>query len=411
MTLTLLREHRATPVAAVSRPAGGGVAFAITADRVTAATAVAASPAVSGRPAHLIGRRSVLAFGLVLSCPGAAITALSWQVLAGGRLIQGTDATMRFPASLALLLCALPTSRRARGITLGCACGGGGMLALLTSNGWLPVVHGRQTPFVPCAGLVAALLLLAPALPHPGTVRHVPDFVGAVPPASAVAAGVLANPRGSVWGWLSPRSPGHAIDSRPWRRDGFPRVTGSACLFGAVSFAALALGPPYPMATGLTSSPAWTWPVVSSPAMIASSVAATLAGRRIGQYEVIFGGGLVLGGFAIGAIGTGARLGGAIGVTGATVLIDRPFPEGPVPGYASVLVVIPPAVLLAATALVRVAGASSHGMEHRSQRAADGGRRSPAGPSPGRATPSTRYGARPRRSRPVSRSTTCPQPE
>ncbi|MEO3868940.1 hypothetical protein ABGB18_08935 [Nonomuraea sp. B12E4] len=109
-------------------------------------------------------------------------------------------------------------------------------------------------------------------------------------------------------------------------------------------------------------------------------MAATLAGRPTGQYGVIYGGGLVLGGgcalirhaSAIGTIGTVAMLGGAIGVTGATMPIDRPFLEGPVPGYASVLVVVlPAAVLLAATALVRVAGASGRGMEHRSQRAAE----------------------------------------
>ncbi|MGN9841720.1 hypothetical protein ACTMTI_26700 [Nonomuraea sp. H19] len=58
-------------------------------------------------------------------------------------------------------------------------------------------------------------------------------------------------------------------------------------------------------------------------------------------------------------------------MTGATVPIYRPFPDGPVPGYTSVLVATPAAVLLAATALVRVAGASGRETECGSQRAAE----------------------------------------
>lgn len=174
-------------------------------------------------------------------------------------------------------------------------------------------------------------LTLAPALPHPpGTVRHVPDLVGAVLSASAVAAGVLAVSRGGAWGWLPPRSPDPAnADAVP------PR-------------------------------------------------GALVAARRRRPTDldgVVPGGDLALGGdrapggraSAFGATGTGVVLGGAIGVTGATVLIDRPS-ERPVPGHASVLVAVPmAAVLLAATALVRVAGASGRETESRSQGAAEEG--------------------------------------
>jgi hypothetical protein len=165
-------------------------------------------------------------------------------------------------------------------------------------------------------GAGAALLALAPALPHPlGTVRHVPDPVGAVLTASAVAAGVLAGSRGSAWGRLSSRAP--------------------ACAAGCA---------------GVTS--------------------------------------------------TGAVLGGAIGVTGATVLIGRPFVRRPVPGHASVLVaVLMAAALLAATALVRVAGASGRETGHRSQRAAEG---EPAVPR--------RLPARPRRRFDHVRSEAAPEP-
>ncbi|TMR23639.1 hypothetical protein ETD86_07300 [Nonomuraea turkmeniaca] len=152
-----------------------------------------------------------------------------------------------------------------------------------------PADCGRRGLLVPCAGLVAAPLALAPALPRPsGTVRHVPDLVGAVLLASAVAAGVLAKPRGSAWGWL------------------------------------------YALGGGGPARPA----------------------------------------SAIGAISTGVVLGGAIGVTGATVLIGR-FLREPAPVHASLLVAFPAAVLLAAAALVRVAEASGRETGLRSQCAAE----------------------------------------
>ncbi|WP_433431332.1 hypothetical protein [Nonomuraea sp. CA-141351] len=202
-----------------------------------------------------------------------------------------------------------------------------------------------------------------------------PDLVGSVLLASAVAAGVLANTRGSAWGWLSQRPPGRAaalavllarsfatswrrrtgaIDLRLRRRRGFPWAAGASCLSGSASFAVLTMGPPYvEKAEPLT-------------AMIAAIPAAAPAARRVGPVEAGHGGGLAPGG--------GAMLGGAIGVVGAMVLIDRPFLEVPVSGRASVLVaVLLAAVLLAATALVRVAGASGSETEPGSQRTAEEG--------------------------------------
>ncbi|WP_346114868.1 hypothetical protein, partial [Nonomuraea maheshkhaliensis] len=61
------------------------------------------------------------------------------------------------------------------------------------------------------AGMAAAPSAPAPALSHPpGTVKHVPDLVGTVLMASAVAAGVLAISRDSTWGRLFSRPLGRA---------------------------------------------------------------------------------------------------------------------------------------------------------------------------------------------------------
>ncbi|MEV4576987.1 hypothetical protein AB0K16_27465 [Nonomuraea jabiensis] len=339
--------------------------------------------------------------------------------------------TMRFPAAYALPPGAPPTGHRPWGVAFWCACAGAGMLALLSDGGWPPAEHGRLALLIPCGGLMAALVPLAPALPHPsGIARHVPDLVGAVLSTSALAAGVLADTRGSAWGRLYRRSPGRAaaaaepitrsyvtswwrraraIDLRLRRRSGLPTAAGAFCLSGAASFAVLAMGPPFVETAGLLS------------ATIAVTPAAVLAVRRVGTGGVVYGGGFALGGgcapllahsssggwsllgavlmgagfgalavgllagttasaepgqhaSAIGTIGTWALLGGVIGAMGATVLIDRPLSEGPDSGLVSVLVaVLPAAVLLAATALVRVAGASGHETEPRSQRAAEEG--------------------------------------
>ncbi|MEV4113752.1 hypothetical protein [Nonomuraea sp. NPDC049695] len=278
---------------------------------------------------------------------------------------------MMLPASLALPLGAPPTGRRPWGVAFRCACGVAGMPALPSGGGRPPAEHGRPAL---AAGPMAARVRLAPALPHPpGTVRHVPDLVGAVLSASAVAAGVLADSRGCAWGWLSQRPPGRvvafavllagsfatswrcrgdAIDLCLRRRRGVPWAAGAICLPGAASFAVLAMGPPYVETAGLLT------------AMIAAIPAALVAARRAGLVRAGHCGGVALGG--------GAMLGGAISVVGAMVLIDRPFLEVPVTGHASVLVaVLLAAVLLAAAALVRVAGASGHETEPRSQRAAE----------------------------------------
>lgn len=175
------------------------------------------------------GRWSVLVYGPALSRLGATavITAASCQVLMGGRAARGTGVTMMFPASPAPM----------------CAGAGAGVLALPSGGGRSPAGRARFGPFTACAGLMAALLAPAPAFPQPpGTVRHVPDLVGAVLPASAVAAGVLAGSRGGAWG----RFVSHARDRLPkgprWRRRlGAVRLRGGGRSPAAVLLAATAL--------------------------------------------------------------------------------------------------------------------------------------------------------------------------
>ncbi|MEV0994740.1 hypothetical protein [Nonomuraea sp. NPDC050202] len=169
-----------------------------------------------------------------------------------------------------------------------------------------------------------------------------PDIVGAVLTASAVAAGVLAVSRGGDWGRLSHRPQGRVrayavLPLISWRR----RARDPRRFRGSPGAATKAAAPP-------------AMPVV----------------RRVGLGRVVHGGASGLDG----TIGTTAKPGGPIAVTGATVPIGRPPLRGPVPGHARVLMaVLPATVLLAATALVRVAGASERQNGPRSRRAAEEG--------------------------------------
>ncbi|TYB68363.1 hypothetical protein FXF51_10875 [Nonomuraea sp. PA05] len=176
-----------------------------------------------------------------------------------------------------------------------------------------------------------------------------PDSVGAVLSASAVAAGVLAVSEGGAWGWLSYRPPGRADTSaalplNTWRR----RTRDPRRLSGSSGAA--------------------------DPRPGGSTVV-----RRVGLRRVVHAGDCGLDG----TIGTAATPGGTIAVTGATVPIGR---RRPAPGHACVpMAVLPATVLLAATALVRVAGASERQIGPRSRRAAQEGpaatrRRPLAGP-------------------------------
>ncbi|MBT2226897.1 MFS transporter [Nonomuraea sp. NEAU-A123] len=204
------------------------------------------------------------------------------------------------------------------------------------------------------------------------------------------------------------RHPLGAIDMNLWRRPGFLWAGGASCLYGAASFVVLAMGPLYLRASSFDTATIGLWLTPISIAMIVSSPLATPVGRRIGLNGVVYSGALMLGtgcalmlaqphpnawcllgavllgtgfGFlstgtftvgsmaadpsqyasAVGAINTARMLGGAIGVAGASVLIDHPVLAGPMPGFSTVMVAcLAVAVLLGVSALGRVASASGN---------------------------------------------------
>lgn len=207
MTLTPLREHPVAPVpTAATRP------------RRPAQATVARR----GRPAGSPGRPSVLALGPALNCPDApaVITAASRQAPRGERPVQLNTPVRDVPLRNApvrdislrdiSLRNAPVRNAPVRDVPMR------NMPIRNTPVRDIPVRDsGGATPFAASlaaiAGMAAAPSAPAPALSHPpGTVKHVPDLVGTVLMASAVAAGVLAISRDSTWGRLFSRPPGRA---------------------------------------------------------------------------------------------------------------------------------------------------------------------------------------------------------
>ncbi|MEV4892673.1 MFS transporter [Nonomuraea sp. NPDC055795] len=282
--------------------------------------AVAALLATAGRFADLLGRRSVLALGLLIYGLGATavILAPAWHILLAGRLAEGLGAAMMFPASLGLLLGELPPARRAGAVALWGASSGIGALALQGGGGWLMEAYGWRGLYLPGAILAGLLLCLTIRLPRSrGTNRRIPDILGAFALVGAIASAVIAVSRGDVWGWTSDRTlicagaavvllgaalatswrhPAGAIDMGLWRRPGFLWGGSASFLYGALSFIVLATGPLYLRESGFDTIQIGWWLTPISIAMIVASPMATLASRRLSLNGVIYLGALILGG-------------------------------------------------------------------------------------------------------------------
>jgi EmrB/QacA subfamily drug resistance transporter len=163
----------------------------------------------AGRLADRVGRRRVLVAGLVVFAVGSAACGVAPGVdlLIAARVVQAVGAGLMVPASLSLLLAAVPPSARAAALgtwsgfaALGAAVGPvvGGLLVEISWR-WVFWVN------LPVAVIaVVASLKVLPESREPGDVAH-PDIIGA----ALLAAGVGLVAYGLVdapdWGWGSAR--------------------------------------------------------------------------------------------------------------------------------------------------------------------------------------------------------------
>jgi len=163
-----------------------------------------------GQLADLLGRRRVFSFALLLFTGASALCALAptLNVLIAARAIQAAGAAALVPSSLAIVLDAHEARDRMHAVAVwaavaALAAGIGPPLGgvLITASSWRMVFLVN----IP-VGLLALLLARRVIVESraPGR-RRVPDLLGGVVFALAVASLVLAVVKGQEWGWGSGR--------------------------------------------------------------------------------------------------------------------------------------------------------------------------------------------------------------
>ncbi len=164
----------------------------------------------AGRIADLLGRRRMFIFGLELFTAASVLCAIAPSVglLVAFRVVQALGAAFLVPASLALVLNAFPPDRRSHGVALlsavaAAAAGLGPSLGglLVAASDWR-LVFLVNLPIGVAAVLLARRRLVESRTPGR---RRMPDVLGALLFALAIASLVLAVVKGQEWGWGSPR--------------------------------------------------------------------------------------------------------------------------------------------------------------------------------------------------------------
>ena len=167
---------------------------------------------VGGRSGDRNGLRRMFFAGLATFTLGSALCGLAPSValLIAGRALQGVGGAFTLPASVGLLLAAVPNDRRSQTVALW---GGVGALAVATgpSLGALIVSHwGWRWVFyvnLPIGAL--AWLWGRSVLPDPQPTREAaaerPDYLGALLLSLCLGAATLAISEGDGWGWSDPR--------------------------------------------------------------------------------------------------------------------------------------------------------------------------------------------------------------
>ncbi len=163
-----------------------------------------------GQLADLLGRRRIFCAALILFTLASAACAVAptLGLLVAARVLQAAGAAALVPSSLAIVLEAYPGTRRTHAVSLwaaiaALAAGTGPALGgiLITASNWR-LVFLVNIPIGITAYVLASRVLIESRAPGR---RRVPDLVGGVVLALAIATLVLAIVKGQEWGWTSPR--------------------------------------------------------------------------------------------------------------------------------------------------------------------------------------------------------------
>ena len=161
----------------------------------------------AGRWADRIGRLRLFVAGLVIFSFGSLLCGLAPGVpeLIGARVIQAAGAGLMVPASLSLLLAAVPAPARARAIGTWSAIGALGAALGPVIGGSLVQLSWRWVFWINLPVGVAAVLLAGRVVPESkdDQVRGRPDVIGAGLLAASVGLVALALVKAPGWGWGS----------------------------------------------------------------------------------------------------------------------------------------------------------------------------------------------------------------
>ena len=161
----------------------------------------------AGRWADRIGRRRAMTAGLVLFTAGSVLCGLApgVGVLIAARVVQAAGAGIMVPASLSLLLAAVPPAGRAKAIGTWSALAALGAALGPVIGGSLVQLSWRWVFWINIPVGLAAIALAARVVPESRDehTRGRPDLVGAVLLAVSVGLIALALVKVPGWGWGS----------------------------------------------------------------------------------------------------------------------------------------------------------------------------------------------------------------
>ena len=161
----------------------------------------------AGRWADRIGRRRLFVAGLAAFSLGSVLCGLAPGValLIAARVIQAAGAGAMVPASLSLLLAAVPAAARAKALGTWSALGALGAALGPVIGGSLVQINWRWVFWINVPVGVAAVFLAVRVVPESrdSSSRGRPDLVGAVLLAASVGLVALALVKAPGWGWGS----------------------------------------------------------------------------------------------------------------------------------------------------------------------------------------------------------------
>ncbi|MGD0067679.1 MAG: MFS transporter [Streptosporangiaceae bacterium] len=161
----------------------------------------------AGRWADRIGRRRLFVAGMIAFSVGSLLCGVAPGVAAliAARVIQAAGAGLMVPASLSLLLAAVPAPARGRAIGTWSALGALGAALGPVIGGSLVQISWRWVFWINLPVGLAAVLLAARVIPESKdeNVRGRPDLLGAALLAASVGLLALALVKAPSWGWGS----------------------------------------------------------------------------------------------------------------------------------------------------------------------------------------------------------------